>query len=76
MAQTTRAAYNAWGQPTTITDALGRVTRYEYDDYGNLVRTIYPDGSESRSTYDAAGREIAYTDANGHTVTFEYDARI
>ena len=36
----TRYTYNANGWMTTETDALGNVTRYAYDVYGNLVRKI------------------------------------
>lgn len=70
----TFAAYNSWGQPTVITDSLGRATRFFYDNTGNLLDTVYPDNSSTHSTYDTAGRELSFTDANGHTVFFEYDA--
>ena len=51
--------YNRGNLPLTITDALGNVTRYEYDAYGNAVETINPDGSISIAEYDALQRETA-----------------
>ncbi|HWQ91673.1 MAG TPA: RHS repeat-associated core domain-containing protein [Clostridia bacterium] len=56
--------YNAIGKQDTTTDNLGRVTKYYYDSYGNLVQTEYPASaaypavniSVARTVYDAAGR--------------------
>ncbi len=37
-------------------------TVYEYDAAGELLRTIYPDGTQADSVYDADGRVILGTD--------------
>ncbi len=70
---TTLASYNPWGLTTVITDALGRVTNYDYDQFANRDTIVDAAGHVITSTYDIAGRERTYTDANGHTVTFSYD---
>jgi YD repeat-containing protein len=69
----TRATYNNWGLPLTITDPLKRVTRYAYDNYGNRTQTTDPAGHLTVSHDDLAGREVGYTDANDHTAVFQYD---
>ena len=51
--------YNRGNLPVSIKDNLGNVTYYEYDAYGNAVRTINPDGSISSTEYDALQRELA-----------------
>lgn len=49
---TMRFTYDAWGRLLTETDALGIVTKYEYDARGNLVRKIVD------YTADASGRNV------------------
>jgi RHS repeat-associated protein len=65
------------GLVTSETDALGRLTKYEYDTLGRLTKTIrnYVIGSsatdanvEARTSYDELGWEAATIDARG-TVT-------
>ena len=51
--------FNRGNLPLTITDALGNVTYFSYDAYGNLVKTVNPDGSISLTEYDALQREKA-----------------
>ncbi len=51
--------FNRGNLPSTVTDALGNVTRFEYDAYGNLIKTTNPDGSISITEYDALQREKA-----------------
>ncbi|MEJ5315275.1 MAG: DUF6531 domain-containing protein, partial [Anaerolinea sp.] len=77
-------SYDAYGNLLARTDALGRVTRYEYNDLGLLaaVTQNYLAGVESGNdrnvrtqyTYDAVGNLIQVQDANGHITTFEYDS--
>ena len=40
---TTHTSYDALGNRATSTDALGRVTSYDYDDMSRLVATHDPD---------------------------------
>lgn len=51
--------FNRGNLPSTVTDALGNVTTFGYDVYGNLVKTTNPDGSVSITEYDALQREKA-----------------
>jgi YD repeat-containing protein len=48
-------------------------TVYEYDDVGNLVRMIDPNGHPTTYTYDGLNRLVATTDAEEHTVHLGYD---
>jgi len=78
-----RTEYDDDGRVEFTYDELDRKTEYQYDAYGRLEKTIFPDpdgdvGSgqsspiETRS-YDAAGNLISITDANGHATTNAYD---
>ena len=50
---TTRFAYYLWtGAPSRVTDALGRVTAYEYDVLGRLTRVTYPNSAYDTYAYD------------------------
>jgi RHS repeat-associated protein len=69
------------GQPSSLADANGNVTRFVYDANGYLVTIIEPlDGPEvtvnpkRAFAYDAAGRLISSTDAELRSVTYAYDA--
>jgi len=44
--------YDKAGNLITQTDALGRVTRFEYDVMGRRVKRILPEGQEERYEYD------------------------
>lgn len=47
---------------TSWQDTLGLVTQYFYDDRGNLIRILHPDGSEETFTYDEWGQLIGQAD--------------
>jgi RHS repeat-associated protein len=79
----TRAAYGGVGCPscgkgvdrlTSLTDANGNATGYQYDTSGRLIRETDPLGNTATYSYDAAGNLVAKTDANGHTILYAYDA--
>ena len=55
-------------------DKLGRVTLYDYDDAGNLLKTTLPDGTELVNTYDSMNRLLTSLDERGVTVSYTYDA--
>lgn len=79
--------YDAYGNPLTRTDALGIVTKYEYNDFG-LIEAVTQNykvnpGSEddpnvtnvrTEYAYDTVGNLTKIKDANGHETTFTYDA--
>ena len=70
---TTTIAYNAFGQPISVTDPLNQSSAFEYDDLGNLVTTIDPVGNKTQRAYDAVSRLIALIDPRGKTTQFTYD---
>ena len=57
---TTYAGYNKFGKPASATDYRGRTTSFFYDDWGNLVRTVYPDSTVEQSVR-AWGGDGLYT---------------
>lgn len=60
----------------TETDVLGRVTRYAYDNRGNLTSVTGPGGVVTRSlTYDTQGNVLTESDALGTVTTSIYDAQ-
>ena len=73
--QTNFFSYNAFGQLTATTNALGQVTTMSYDtnDYLTNVTGALP-GSTTSFTYDGYGRVRTITDSQGYTITTSYDA--
>ncbi|MFZ5495395.1 MAG: RHS repeat-associated core domain-containing protein [Verrucomicrobiota bacterium] len=69
--------YDAGGRGfrTATTDALGRVTRFENDASGHVVKTTFPDGSVKTWQRDARGRVLAETDELGQTRRYTRDAQ-
>ncbi len=51
-----------------------RVTRFAYDDAGQLVRLERPDGSVLHYEYDSAHRVTAIEDEDGHRIEYTLDA--
>jgi len=59
----------------SVTDHTGRKLRYKYDEKGNLIQVIYPDGGKITYAYDNIGL-ISITDQNGNTyVQNTYDEK-
>jgi RHS repeat-associated protein len=71
--ESTVYGYDVWGQLTSVKNALDETTQYLYDQLGNHVRTIFPDGGEENKQYDELGRLIENKDAMGQKETYEYD---
>ena len=61
------------GQLTAVTDALGQVTAYTYDEMGKRVTQTDADGRTTRSQYDALGRPTKRILPLGQAQTFVYD---
>lgn len=59
---------------TSVTDANGNVTTYQYDNLGRLLTETDPLGKITSYGYDAIGNLISKTDANGNTVKYTYDS--
>jgi YD repeat-containing protein len=74
----TRYTYTTYGLVDTMTDPLGRMTDYDYDALGRLVKLTYAKGTADeaieRYEYDAAGNRTALIDANGNRTIYQYDA--
>ena len=65
-------AYDAYGELTAITNALGETTRFERDGTGRIQRIITPLGLTTTFTYDAAGLLVAREEADGALWRFGY----
>ncbi len=82
----TTIAYNPDGYRDTTTDPLGRVTKYVYNDVGQLLKVTanYVNGGVPQNeddqrnivtqyAYDAFGRQIKTTDTSGRVALNAYD---
>jgi RHS repeat-associated protein len=59
---------------TSLTDANGNATTYNYDNLGRLLNETDPIGNIASYSYDANGNLTAKTDANGNTIKYGYDS--
>jgi len=71
---TTSYAYTPGGDQASITDALGNVWKYTYDQQHRVTTLDDPDKGKVTYTYDAMGNPLTTTDNRGNTVTTTYDA--
>lgn len=77
-----QASYNPSGQPDSLTDGNGNTSVIEYDGFGRMAKTRYPNatgGGTSTTdyeqyTYNAGGLVTQYRQRSGDTVTYTYDA--
>ena len=74
-AQTTRYAYGPTLEIASVTDHLGRATRYSYDELDRLSELTKPDGSKVSVAYEDGGNTKIVTDENGNATRYRYDAR-
>ncbi|MER5306849.1 putative T7SS-secreted protein [Streptomyces sp. NPDC002773] len=68
-----RHLINDRAQVVAEIDALGAVTRFEYDRHNRLLSRTDPLGHVSRSTYDDQGRVTAVERPDGRQARAEYD---
>ncbi len=62
------------GRNLIITDDIGDITRKEFDEWDNLTKVIYPDGSTASYEYEHTfNRRIKETDENSVITEYEYD---
>jgi RHS repeat-associated protein len=60
---------------TSLTDARGNTTRYQYDSKGNLLETIYPNGSIERlGNYTVEGIPGTFTNRRGQALSYQYNS--
>ncbi|HET9173514.1 MAG TPA: RHS repeat-associated core domain-containing protein [Actinospica sp.] len=64
--RTTTNVYDAHGQLQTVTDPLGKVTKYTYDAIGDRTSMTNPAGLTTSYAYDAAGNLLTTT-IDGYT---------
>jgi len=82
----TDIAYDSFGRRDFTADPLGRVTKYEYNDAGQLSRVIgnfvnggAPQNDQNQRNivtayeYDALGRQVKVTDTSGRVTKSDYD---
>jgi len=70
---TQQQTYDAKGQPTSTTDANGKVTRQHFDGLGRLIEVVNAAAGRTRYTYDSRDNLMALTDPNNHSTVFSYD---
>ena len=74
----TSYTYTSKNQLDLMTDALGHVTNYDYDTYGNLVKLTTAEGTSDQAVeqyrYDLAGNRTASIDALGHETDYIYNS--
>lgn len=51
----TYSGYDKFGNPASVTDHHGRATSYTYDDWGNLLNTVHPDGTIEETSTEWGG---------------------
>lgn len=66
--------FDALTRLTSVTDALGNVTGYAYDEIGNRISQTDANNHVTKFAYDQRGRKIAYTLPLGQTESYSYDA--
>ncbi len=59
--------------PFTLTDADGKLTRFQYDGNGHLIYAQTPDERQASFSYDASGNLIQCVDAAGQAFQYAYD---
>lgn len=73
----TQFTYTPQGLVETSTDALGRVTSFDYDAFGRRTQVTFavgtPDEATAHFEYDDAGNQTAYIDENGNRTEYQYD---
>ncbi|MEU5876585.1 RHS repeat-associated core domain-containing protein [Spirillospora sp. NPDC047279] len=69
----TSLVYEPDAHRTLVSDALGHVTTYVYNDALQVVSQVDPLGGTSHFEWDRFDRMVAHTDPLGHTTRYSYD---
>jgi RHS repeat-associated protein len=64
---------NMLGQVWQVVDAMGHPTGFEYDPFGNLVKTIDPNLNEIKVDYDPLGRKTDLHDPDLGWIHYDVD---
>ena len=59
--------------PTTVTDTLGTLGGYTFDDFGDIASQADGNGSKVYFTYDQYGNKASETNTLGHATYYQYD---
>lgn len=59
---------------TQMTDPLGHVTQYEYDDLNRMTAIVNALGERTEYAYDVSGNVVKITFASGAVFSYTYDA--
>ncbi len=66
-------AYDEDARLTTVTNSLGKVSRYQFNDAYQLVAETDPLGNVTRREWDRYDRLVSLTDPLGRTTSYAYD---
>jgi RHS repeat-associated protein len=72
--KTVEYTHDVSGRQEIVLDRLGRARLVEYDERGNVVRTVDEAGNVNTRSFDARNNLLSETDAFGATSTMVYDA--
>jgi RHS repeat-associated protein len=72
LSHTTTLIRNAVGEAVQMIDALGSDTDYEYDAFGNLLKTRDVLGNEVSATYNVRGMEMSSVDPDIGSWSYNY----
>lgn len=73
-------SYDLVGNRSSKTDRYGNTTKYKYDEYNRLTRTVYPaitgnPKPQTTTEYDTLDQPILETDARGYPTAKTYNTR-
>ncbi len=71
---TTSYVYNAFSDPTLVTDPAGHAYAFTYGANRTATQTTLPGRGTINGTFDSAGKLLTSADALGTTTTYTYDA--
>lgn len=70
-----RLRYSPLERTTRVTDSLGSVTKYRFNEVGQVVEIAHPNGGIERTEFDEFGRVAARIDPLGRRTALTYDDR-
>jgi RHS repeat-associated protein len=68
--RTTKYAYDADGNPESVTDPNGNKTKYTYNADNQPIKVTAPNGTVTETGYDGAGNVTSQTDGNKHETKY------
>lgn len=65
--------YNGNGQPVSYVDQSGRTKKFERDEFGRVVKELFPDETEVSYAYNELGQLQTVFDQNKHKIAFDWN---